>query len=222
MMIIRTISYDLFNGKFSLIIMQTFFIAFIIGFYSLIPILIASEDIFLIIILTISSTLVLIFLGLLIFAYNEDLFIFCVVIVIVNIVFSILFSCLLYSDFKVTETKSEEIKLNSSTTQEICIINDIRLNNIPENINENMIKETMNSIDTIGYWYLTENNEALYNNVLATDSVLVPEESNHYYLEIQKHVTILKESTKHKIKSITPKIRNVYVFHVPKEVIGIE
>lgn len=221
MMFIRTFSSNLFKGKFSLIIIQTFFIAFIIGFYSLIPIFVSLSDILIIILIAILSTVLLVVFLSILFECEEDLVLFCIALLVIHIIFCILFSCLLYSDFKVTETKSEEIKLNSSKTQDICIINDIRLNNIPENINENMIKETINSIDTIGYWYLTENNEALYNNVLATDSVLVLEESNHYYLEIQSYVTISKESNKHKVLSITPTIRHVYVFHVPKEVIGI-
>ena len=73
----------------------------------------------------------------------------------------------------------------------------------------------------INYWYITDNNDVIYDKVNAYDTTLVPSKDNKYYLEINKYITLTKRASK--VGNFSPEIteRTVNVFYLPEEIVGI-
>lgn len=201
-----------------------FLIIGIIGFVSVIPIKLAIGPVSAFITILISFIILFIIEGIFIYDldYDDDS-VMWIILLIIYLICSISFSCILYSDYKVTETTGEEMMIEDPVIREITIFNNIPLANTSYEIN--IIPDNGNSEDKskdyVSYWYVTENNDVLFDKVLALDSVLKPKEDDKCYIEIRKYVTLTKKTSKHKTYEPTSKERTVNVFYLPEDIVGI-
>ena len=219
-MIIKKVT-DHLQGENVYILAYTLMLIFIVTFYSTIPSLLATET-FSISFLAIVILGILLFFGLLaLFDFDHNILIWLahlIIYIICCITYSIVLRPTLVNMIKV---ETREFMVNEPEKYDLCIFEDIRLNNVPSNVTEAIKENNKEDEDNIiSYWYLTNNNEALYASVDALNSVLLAQEENSIpYVEVQNYITI--DYCKFtKLKKITQK-RQAFVFHLPNSLVGI-
>lgn len=234
-MIIREAT-DYLQGKNIYVLAYTLILIFIATCYSFIPLKLASD--------IIEIILFFLFVGAILFAilfalYAEEdynpitLFLLFIIYIICFITYLMVLRPTLISIQDDNNVETKEVMINEPETYNLCIFEDINLNNIPiyitetnqENNNEDKDKDVdKDENNIISYWYLKDNNEALYASANALDSVLLLQEENSTpYVEIQNYITIENKSNNNYLKiEDDAERKQVFIFHLPKSLAKIK
>ena len=207
--------------KIVYIIAQIFYTLGIVCTFSPFPVFLAQGVLSALVIFLLTGVFIL-FISSIIYNVNNPLLISTAFPTLLYAVFSIILAIVLYPQYNIEKTPGNEYKIKDPEIREVVIFN-----NIPLNANSYKIDIIANQDndekkdDYINYWYITDNNDVIYDKVNAYDTTLVPSKDNKYYLEINKYITLTKRASK--VGNFSPEIteRTVNVFYLPEEIVGI-
>ena len=209
------------NKKVVYIIAEILYTLGVVCFFSIFPAFLAQgvlSAMFLVLLIGVF----IFFISFIIYIVKDTSFLSVALPTFLYTVFSIIFAIALYPQYNIVNTDKKEYKVQNPEIREVVIFNNIPLNANSYEINiVDKQEDDEKKDDYINYWYITDNNDVIYDKLNAYDTTLVPAKDNKYYLEINKYVTLTKRASK--VSKFSPKIteRTVNVFYLPEEIVGI-